>query len=373
MSTSTIVTLRCAPSKYQKSGPRAWLSDVQHPSPSFFNVAVRQVGDAGVRPRKHAARRAGRPARHLKPSMLTSVVFQTSSRLSGASIGNRVTVAKSDCLLSRPGVHPLAAVGGVLPQRHREPVGELPQTGAVPVDDEDLGRPGSDPAGKDDAVAARREHRLHVAPALASDHPLALPSSVSRPIRTSWCRRPADPCRPPAPRPRASARPSGRAPPPQAQPPPQAKCSPAPPEHAVSSRKRRGGAYRLSGRIQVSSQARIVLRAGSGRRNRSKTLRPSKRKAAARAAVHRAHDASAIQTPWGSDRESCRKPDEFLPHACDFRERVPYSHDARSRTVSPLSATRRSLMSLRSGLSVAIMSAVFVSQLILCRRVSRLL
>ena len=33
--------------------------------------------------------------------------------------------------------------------------------------------------------------------------------------------------------------------------------------------------------------------------------------------------------------ESCRKPDEFLPHACDFCERVPYLHDPRSRTGWP--------------------------------------
>ena len=54
-STSTIVTLRCAPSKYQNSGPRAQVSDVQHPSPNFFQVLFREVGDARVRPRKHAA------------------------------------------------------------------------------------------------------------------------------------------------------------------------------------------------------------------------------------------------------------------------------------------------------------------------------
>jgi hypothetical protein len=38
VSTSTNVTFRCAPSKYQNSGPRALVSDVQQPSPNFFQV-----------------------------------------------------------------------------------------------------------------------------------------------------------------------------------------------------------------------------------------------------------------------------------------------------------------------------------------------
>ena len=78
-----------------------------------------------------------------------------------------------ELLVLAPGVHPFAAVGGVLPERHRETVGQLPQAGAVPVHDEDLGRPGNDPARKDDAVAARREPRHGAAAAFAEDDPLA--------------------------------------------------------------------------------------------------------------------------------------------------------------------------------------------------------
>ena len=108
----------------RSSGPRALASDVQHPSPSFFqrrcgSSAMPALGHGNMPP-------AWRPSGgHLKRSMLTSVLSQTSSRLSGASIGKRVTVAKSHLLVLGPGVDPVAAVRRVLPQRQREAVGEL--------------------------------------------------------------------------------------------------------------------------------------------------------------------------------------------------------------------------------------------------------
>ena len=112
-STSTIVTLRCAPSKYQNSGPRAYVSDVQHPSPSFFHVLVADVGDARRRPRKHAA--GCRPSGvTLNPSMLTSVVFQTSSRFCGRVDRKPRDRREVALLVVGSGVHPVAAVGGIL-------------------------------------------------------------------------------------------------------------------------------------------------------------------------------------------------------------------------------------------------------------------
>ena len=53
-STSTIVRLRWAPSKYQKSGPRTLLSDVQHPSPSFFQICT--IEQSGRRRRRATGR-----------------------------------------------------------------------------------------------------------------------------------------------------------------------------------------------------------------------------------------------------------------------------------------------------------------------------
>ena len=67
---------------------------------------------------------------------------------------------------------PLAAVGRVLPKRHREPVGELPQ--AVPSQcHEDFRRPGSIRLERR-CGCARRESRHRAAATFAQDHSLGL-------------------------------------------------------------------------------------------------------------------------------------------------------------------------------------------------------
>ena len=134
-----------------------------------------QVGDAGLGPWIHPGREPA-VGGHLK-------VVDAHRRVVPGDLARRRVVDRKapdggelpvgDV---RSGKHPLTAVVGVFPDAEGETVAELPAVRPVPVDDENLRRAWFRTSGIDDAVAGRRDERLHVGAALAHDH--ALPATV---------------------------------------------------------------------------------------------------------------------------------------------------------------------------------------------------
>ena len=143
--------------------------------------------------------------------MLTIVVFQTSSRLAGASIGNRVTVAKSHCLFSLPAYTHSLPSAGFCHSAIAKPSASFRKPVPSQLTTKISGGPGTirlEKTMRSPRGVSRGMVRLRRSPRMTRS---PLPSSESKPIRIELSRRRRpDPCRPPAPRRRECARPSAR-------------------------------------------------------------------------------------------------------------------------------------------------------------------